>query len=989
MNQATDLITITRRTPAPRPAPRRLGRRLCPPLVALAAAIGVAPTHASAQAPALASNPGDLDPSFGTGGKVTTPVAWQSFVEHMMALQPDGKAILAGQAIDPSGDSDVLVVRYTAGGSLDASFGTGGKVVTRLGPGEDLAQSVAVAPDGKIVVAGFTGGSNGADFFALRYLPNGQPDPGFGVGGKVVTDLSGENDVAIDLAIAPDGKIVVAGYTNGAFSDESDIAVVRYTAAGALDPSFGAGGKVFTTAVPGASNAARALTVRPDGKIVVGGYARVDHFGDPTNTDWLLLARYDATGALDATFNGDGLVLLDVDEGEWFSAVAHQPDGKLVAGGTSGGDGINSNSVLVRYLDNGSPDPTFGTGGLDLRAGQGDVSAIALQTAGGATKIITAGSNGDFLLTRRNADGSFDPTFGAGGVVSTDFGGTEGGSALALDGAGKLYAAGISSFPHQFSLARYLVDDASPIEARVIVDSRLYDGPSTSYLDVNKVQNGDTVFIECTARGEPMHGPFGISNVWDRLDSGLWIADAHVLTGSSEPVAPACPAGSEAPPIGLDAYAYDPASEVYNDFGLLFCAHRDTSVSTAAPGLASFVNWLHATYVWPAGSALDGGIFGTGVGYCRGTPSTHNESRALDWGLDRNVPAQRAAAFNVINALLASGDERSQTHALARAIGVQEIIYEDKAWDMRPGNRENGLSIDYDGIPGNGCLTTAPGTPAWTNLHCDHIHFALHFEGANRLTSISSPLPPTAAAARGTPGDRRARHLARPSRAATPLRLPSPVSRNGQAPAVALPRSPLELASARAGAARRARPAPIGGRPQGAPTPDREPPARRTYPRPELPQGAPTPDRLRCPHRHELRRQRPARLSARRLGGLRLVRLRQEAGPPAADAGWRHFDDFSLFRRECTADAGHRRGAARAARPRREARVLKRAPRCAPSEPPSPSLLPSSRSPPVRRSARRRSTKASRSISKPRAASPPSISASTPAASTSRPTRPA
>ncbi len=730
MKQTTDLSAPPAR-PTARARPR-LRRRRLGPLVALLAAAGFAPTHASAEAPQSVPPPvgaGDLDPSYGVGGRVTTPVAWQSFVEHPLALQPDGRAILVGQAVE-SGDSDVLVVRRDAGGGLDPSFGTGGKVVTRLGPGEDLAQAVDVTPGGAIVVAGWTEG----DFFVLRYLPNGQLDPSFGAGGKAVTDVPGGYGIANDVAVAPDGSIVVAGSLTRP-DGAADLALVRYTAAGALDATFGAGGMAFAAPVAGAVNAARAIALGPDGAIVLAGYARVDQLGDPTGADWLMLARYDAGGSPDETFGRGGFVLRDEGEGEWLSAIALEVDGRVVAGGrlaTGGGQ-----SVLLRHLEDGSPDPTFGAGGLDLRPGWGDVSALVLQPHGesATSKIITAGSlGGDFVLTRRGPDGDFDPGFGAGGAVVTDFGAFEGATGLALDGEGKLIAAGMGSFPHQFELARYFAD-AGPVGATVLVGGTLRSGPSDGYPPIGKVTAGDAVIIACTARGEPAHGPFGLSNVWDRLDDGSWVPDAWLLTGSAEPAAPACPAGSEAPPIGPDDYAYDPASEAYNDFGLLFCAHRDTSVAVASPGLTSLIGWLHGAHTWPAGSTLDGGIFGTGIGHCRTKPSTHNDSRGLDWGLDRRVPAQRAAAFALVDELLAS-DERGEPHALARALGVQEIIYDDKVWDMRPGNRENGLVIDYDRVPGNGCLVVTPDTKAWTDLHCDHVHLALHYEGANRLNAF-------------------------------------------------------------------------------------------------------------------------------------------------------------------------------------------------------------------------------------------------------------
>jgi uncharacterized delta-60 repeat protein len=371
-------------------------------------------------APAWAA-PGDLDPTFGIGGVVAT-----DFGAGQVAIQRDGKIVAAGGGL----------ARYNADGTLDPTFGTGGEVTTDFG-----ATDVAVQRDGKIVVAGSG---------LARYTPDGTPDPTFGTGGEVATDFW-----AAAVAIQLDGKTVVAGsFFNGS---NDDFALARYNPDGTLDPTFGTGGKV-TTDFFGDWDDANALAIQGDGKVVVAGTA----FNN-TNPDFAL-TRYNADGTLDPTFGTGGKVTTDFHGqgegcliGEAPFAVAIQEDGKIVAAGFHC---LAETFVfaLARYNPDGALDPTFGTGGkVDIPGSSRMATAAAIQGDG---KIVAAGGcfgdlffcdyqPSDFFLARLNPDGTLDPTFGVGGKVTTDFGGGESASDLAIQGGGKLVAAG-SGF-----LARY------------------------------------------------------------------------------------------------------------------------------------------------------------------------------------------------------------------------------------------------------------------------------------------------------------------------------------------------------------------------------------------------------------------------------------------------------------------------------------------------------------------------------------------------------
>src|SRR5262245_1644952 len=155
---------------------------------------------------------------------------------------------------------------YADAGDLDGTFGIGGKVTTDLSGGEDEAKAVAIQPDGKIVVAGLSEGLN-LDFAVARYNTDGTLDINFGINGKVITDFSGRRDVAFAVGLQADGKIVVAGTAGNA--SNTDFAIARYNVDGSLDTAFGIGGKVTTDF--GKDDSANVLSIQSNGNIVIAG----------------------------------------------------------------------------------------------------------------------------------------------------------------------------------------------------------------------------------------------------------------------------------------------------------------------------------------------------------------------------------------------------------------------------------------------------------------------------------------------------------------------------------------------------------------------------------------------------------------------------------------------------------------------------------------------------------------------------------------------
>jgi uncharacterized delta-60 repeat protein len=394
-----------------------------------------------------ATPPSGLDTSFGGTGKVSAAFGGD---ETAMVIQPDGKIVIVG------GPGDFFVARYNADGTIDGDFGTGGLATTDIAGGSDRAHAVALQADGKIVVAGFARVGSSDDFAVVRYLANGTPDPGFGTAGITTTDFFGTRNRAYAVAIAADGQILVAGETQ-LVAGSGDFALVRYSTGGVLDSTFGgaAAGLVTTDIVGGTDNARNIVieaggTLLVTGTITLAGSPFLENFG---------AARYTANGILDPSLDGDGrLSIAGRSLGE---SLALQPDGKLVVAGSAAVAGDRAFAVM-RLLTNGDPDASFGSAGFATVAfttnddfGRG----VALQPDG---KILVSGqssnqSNGDFAVARFNADGTLDSTFDGDGRFTVDFFGSfDSAENVAVQSDGRVVLGGFAAngFTSRFGLAR-------------------------------------------------------------------------------------------------------------------------------------------------------------------------------------------------------------------------------------------------------------------------------------------------------------------------------------------------------------------------------------------------------------------------------------------------------------------------------------------------------------------------------------------------------
>ena len=284
---------------------------------------------------------GTLDSTFGMGGRVLTNLGELDFLADVAIRESDGKIIAVGDSSALSGQRWALVCYEPSNGSLDSSFGIGGVRLTPVGV-QTQATALAIDNAGRIVVAGMYADGATPDFRLARYSSTGSPDSTFGTLGAVVTDFGG-NDHASDVAIQPDGSIVAVGGSGG------DFLLARYSSTGSVESS------VFTDF--GGSDRAHAVALQADGKIVAAGFSTPG-----SDRERFAVARYDgATGSLDATFGSGGTVLMDFRvEGanDWIAvatSVAIQTDGKIVAAGNAWtGEGGDTDFAVARFLGAGN-----------------------------------------------------------------------------------------------------------------------------------------------------------------------------------------------------------------------------------------------------------------------------------------------------------------------------------------------------------------------------------------------------------------------------------------------------------------------------------------------------------------------------------------------------------------------------------------------------------------------------------------------------------
>ncbi len=398
---------------------------------------------------------GSLDSSFGNGGIVTNPITSGSalfngdvavsLVVQGFSIQP--RKITVGGYSSANGTNYFTLARYNSTGTFDTTFGANGTGTTVLpvistANGGDAAAYAMALQSGNFVLVGYRGISEGEiDFAAARFTSTGAIDTTFGSNGVVLADVSDKSSQANALAVQPDDKVVVAGYSEfGSYNPKDRFALARFNADGSLDSSFGSGGKLTTIIT--SNDMAYAVAVQPDGKIVAAG----------SSSGQFALARYNSNGSLDTSFGNNGTTTALVGTGGQANAVRIQPDGKIIAAGYADDSSSYQHFALARFNTNGSLDTSFGSAGKVITSISTADSAygLGIQTNG---KIVLGGFgasvNGstvtaDLAAARYNTNGALDFSFGSLGRTQTNVGGgtLDVGYAMAIQLDGKIIVAG-------------------------------------------------------------------------------------------------------------------------------------------------------------------------------------------------------------------------------------------------------------------------------------------------------------------------------------------------------------------------------------------------------------------------------------------------------------------------------------------------------------------------------------------------------------------
>jgi len=533
---------------------------------------GFGPARAAAEhlEPRRLLTAGRLDGTFGNGGTVVTTFS-QGYGAVDAALQPDGKILAVGAAVPGYELRDGFqLLRYDAAGSLDPTFGVGGRAPAPPTMAGWTPMDMALAPDGDIVISGafvhLRLGQPDQDFVVTRFHADGSLDTGFGTNGVVLRDW-GEFSRAYAVAVQPDGKILAAGWTTWS---GDQLSVLRFNPDGTTDTSFGNGG-IAQTEPSGLGWPALtySMALAPGGKILVGGYA-----SDPARNSGAAVARFNADGSLDTSFNGTGSVILSDVPHEVQELYAYG-DGRVLMAGEE---------LLARRLANGQPDPTFSPNGR--RAG---LYGSAMGMDVGSDGTILATSYFENFTTFRFSDGGtwldYVTTQIPGGTTAT----WDRAAAVVIQPDSKFIAVGSANGGTSFGLARYQGTQSPPEVSRAEfvlsprAEIRFVFSEPVGGLDLDDLQVINTA---TGARLDPTKLFMNASSTGGGFNDATWVPVDPLPGGSYRAVLPAgsvtngngigiqrfelpftVPGGDVTPPL-VNRYFYvdTPSQEIHFEF---------------------------------------------------------------------------------------------------------------------------------------------------------------------------------------------------------------------------------------------------------------------------------------------------------------------------------------------------------------------------------------------------------------------------------------
>lgn len=431
--------------------------------------------------PLLIAQSGELDPTFNITGSNVTQGGFQDVYQDV-TVQDDGKIVAVGTKLNPGFiTSDLRIARYNADGTPDNTFGTNGIVDYVIGDAQ-FGYAVEVLADGKILVAGGVSDQVGSlQWLLLRLNADGSTDISFALGGFQLVDyINGNEDLAYEMAVQPDGKILLAGVVVDSLQRYTP-AIYRFTENGFLDMDFGVDGLAIVPVVE-AENEFSNIQVRPDGKIVAIG-----HYSEVFN-DWgVLVAQFDANGVLDPGFGTGGYTVEPVGyiQAEAYG-MAFTDVGDIIVAGTTKDSTITFDMFVARFSSTGQLDASFGTDGFTVYNGTDEnVAYDCVLDADG--KILVGGTTGgtffdnrDLTVWRYNQDGTPDLSFNSDGVASAEvLGFVDEINGIALQADGKLVVAGKSNNGNEndFVVARFLTTGSTGSDESTAMSAQLAPNP--------------------------------------------------------------------------------------------------------------------------------------------------------------------------------------------------------------------------------------------------------------------------------------------------------------------------------------------------------------------------------------------------------------------------------------------------------------------------------------------------------------------------------
>lgn len=459
---------------------------------------------------------GTLDAQFATSGIATVQFSNATSDAHAIGLQPDGKILIAGVVL--YGGSRVAIARYNTDGTLDNTFGNAGKSTLTI-TGQSYITSIAIQADGKIVLAG----SLDQSAMVVRITAAGALDPTFG-GTGYATYTDGGFTKFEDLRILSNGKIMTCGFASTKYG------LVRWNADGTADATFGTGGYVLNDV--GLLATLRRMSVQSDGKILLTGTVY-----NSTNYD-LIVARFKTDGSFDTSFGTGGKAISSISAGnnETGNDIAIQSDGKIVITGRVV-IGAKSSVLVARYNINGTLDTSFGTNGATITAvGTENAEGISVALMGSGKVIVAgfAGTSKQFLVMRYTAAGALDSGFGTAGVTKTLIGTKCYADEVRIQSNGKVILGGTSevSNVHSFALARYnntgttgLGDKEEAIQALKVFPNPVINSRNAQVqFTLEKATDGQISIVD--NQGKIQKAPEAFSFIQGKNDLSIeWTAD--------------------------------------------------------------------------------------------------------------------------------------------------------------------------------------------------------------------------------------------------------------------------------------------------------------------------------------------------------------------------------------------------------------------------------------------------------------------------------